>query len=149
MTKIYIYCSILLFFLSGCATLDGIEKRYARINYSDGLKESEAVTICQKFLLSHPEGKQYILSSGYMQRGKVFKDKEYVLVKFPSKQLIPFTKDFEAKFGVCIDRKTGEVFYAGKTYVPVLSGPHDNRNYEEKTFAAEIIDQKFEAFKSR
>lgn len=135
--------------LTGCATVRSIEQNYSKINYEDGLSENEAVVIGQRFLLTHPDGKQFILSSGYMERGKDFKDKKYIVVKFMSKQFMPFTENFDVRFGLCIDRETGEVFYAGKTYVHIYSGLYDAESYKGKIFTSDIIEKKFEAFKAR
>jgi hypothetical protein len=140
---------IVILFLNGCASVRSIEQNYSNINYEDGLSENEAVIIGQRFLLNHSDGRHFVLSSGYIQRGKDFKDKKYVLVRFMSKQFMPFTKNFEAQFGLCIDKETGEVFYAGKTYVHIYSGLYDVRNYNGKDFAPEVIEEKFKVFKAQ
>ena len=109
MTRFILIISLLVF--CGCASVNTIQTEFSKINYEDGVNVTEAKRIAQKFVMSHPTGRHFVISAVemYWDIGGRFKDlsKSSWIIDFPSKELFLLSPYYQSVFIVAIDKKTG------------------------------------------
>jgi len=99
-------CIVVILLLSGCATTDSINRNAATINYSDGINEQEAKYIAQKYCLDKGI-RDIFISSPEVE--ETFSQPKVWEIRFQEKNL----SQFDYRYTLFIDKKTGEVTYSG------------------------------------
>lgn len=95
--------------LSGCASIESIDKNYAKINSHDGISKNEARIMAQKALLDSGEIKKYIYER------PIFDNDLFVQKRYLNHAFIHFAPvdSSDEGFLVIINEKLGEIKYAG------------------------------------
>jgi hypothetical protein len=95
--------------LSGCATIDSVNKNYQKINYSDGINTEEAKLIGKKRLINSGYQSEYqVISPDFLIDKRTKKYPDYWFVVYHPKNL-GLT---HSKYLVVMNKKTGDVLYS-------------------------------------
>ncbi len=113
---IYMYISLVSFFIVGCSSVVPIKKNYINeIDFSNGINATEALLIAKKQLISSDVRKKYILKSARVLSGYCERQySRYWFVRFDARA---FDESFWS-YLVVIDKETGNIRFAGE-YVPL------------------------------
>lgn len=106
--------------LTGCASIERIDKNYLKINFRDGISKNEAIIMAQKVLLDSGEINKYIYEKPIFDNDPTVQEQipNHVFIHFA-----PVAGDNEG-FLVIINEKSGEVRYSGPF------NPVRDKNYE-------------------
>ncbi len=111
MKRMVMFLMTLMFI--GCASTAKIARDFSSIDYSDGISAIEAKRIAQKYLMSHPSGNHFGISTVemYWDIGGRYKElaQSAWLIDFPSKEFMPLSPYFQAMCIVAVDKKTGNL----------------------------------------
>ena len=113
--------------VTSCASREDIMKNYEElIDYSDGVSIKEAKMIAQRKIISVQEKKHYkITAPGVINNSASHKYEDYWFVVFGHNWLSPISTDAgaktytelkEAQYLVVIDKKDGNIIFAGEYY---------------------------------
>ena len=97
---IWLFVTVML--VSGCVTVDSINRNAAGINYSDGINAQEAKHIAQK----------YCLDQGIRDTFTSFPEAEEYFFNPQGRWKVTFQKlNLSQTYVIFIDKKTGEITY--------------------------------------
>ncbi len=98
-----------LFLMSGCASIESINKNYTKINLRDGISKNEARIMAQKALLDSGRINKYIYER------PIFDNDLFVRKRYLNYAFIHFAPvdNGDEGFLIIINEKLGEVRYAG------------------------------------
>ncbi|MDP2654477.1 MAG: hypothetical protein Q8Q08_10670 [Candidatus Omnitrophota bacterium] len=119
-------------FLLGCATIGSIEKNYAKINYSDGIKEEEAILIAKHNLINSDSKNSFRVITPRLENCQCVLKKDgrerklgAWLVIFRSKPSLLFASDFlglgDSEMRYFIDKNSGKIIASGAHAISGMS----------------------------
>ena len=117
-----IYCSLFLLVLCmGCASVESINKNYAKINFKNGLSNSETKVMAQKALLDSGQIARHMYDKPILDND-LYVEKRYLNYAF-----VHFAPEIggDEGFLVIINKELAEVKYAG------VFNPVKNKGYDE------------------
>lgn len=109
-----------LILLSGCTSIESIDKNYKKIDFRDGLSENETRIMAQKALLDSGDINKFIYEK------PIFDNDPTVRKRYPNYAFIHFAPVVgnDERYLIVINEKSGEVKYSGPF------NPFKNKNYD-------------------